>query len=269
MSINITETANDLLLIIDDIKNNCKPFLQKERFLIYRGMFNSQDVATFKIKTDRKPRDTTRYMHDLMDEIFYDLYGSKIRSEAIFVTKTLGSAIIYGPEWVVFFPGKYDMYYSYKIHDLYVDFIGASLLKLMNTGVFVDHKETKKILAKTQEENDFIDHVYDNFRILTLQDYLRKVEEASIGPFMGIGKKLMDFYKMQIKEYFKKVYTRDLGNKHENELMAIVHDPSKEYYAIKVRVFEAVIGSSWTNWSPRKFITELEKQVRENPKAFD
>lgn len=120
------KTETQMEEIIDIIVKDCKPFLSEFDMFhnpIYRGT-NRDDVIfdhVMKVRSrrKRKPKDTPKHIHDLMDDLFFKYYGWKPRSEGIFVTHNRSFAGNYGFQ-VYFFPkGKYQYLWHPQVEDIY------------------------------------------------------------------------------------------------------------------------------------------------------
>jgi hypothetical protein len=106
-------TFKDWLLQPNKIKDECQPFLkQAEGHPLYRGISTSLFKPFFKTKVtvvqkDRKPRDSAKFVHDLMDDWFMKNYGVKARSEGLFSTGKITAAKGYGQVAYVFPVGNF------------------------------------------------------------------------------------------------------------------------------------------------------------------
>lgn len=87
---------------------------------LYRGYKEEiTGLKRFVTRSERQPKDTPRYIHTVLDELFLKKFGWKARSEGVFVSCSPSTAEMYGDvSW--FFPiGKYDALYSDKVMDAY------------------------------------------------------------------------------------------------------------------------------------------------------
>ena len=120
------QISNEMDEIIQILLKDCKPFLKEFNMFhnpIYRG--SNKDMAGethfMKVTSRRKriPKDTPKWLHNLMDEMFFKHHGWKARSEGIFVTHSRSIAGNYGWQ-VLFFPkGKYQYLWNPDVEDLY------------------------------------------------------------------------------------------------------------------------------------------------------
>lgn len=73
----------------------------------------------FSVRSDRKPRDMPKDLHNLLDKTFLEMFGWKARSEGVFVTS---GATWEGEKDSLFFPiGKFKYIWSPRINDLYME----------------------------------------------------------------------------------------------------------------------------------------------------
>lgn len=90
-----------------EIQQRCKLFIEKSDGLpLYRG-YGGPITAIFSgtrevpIRKDRKPRDSSQYVHGLLDAYFQRKFGVKVRSEGLFTTGDRELTERYGrPHWV-------------------------------------------------------------------------------------------------------------------------------------------------------------------------
>jgi hypothetical protein len=122
------ESNSDLSLeeAVKIFHDECKPFQKEIGFdgtfdfeTLKRGMKNKPKLFIGNVRPDRRPSDTPLPIHEFMDNWFYKKFGVKFRSNAMFVTKSRGSAQIYGDVYIVFPIGEFKYCYSSTIDDLY------------------------------------------------------------------------------------------------------------------------------------------------------
>jgi hypothetical protein len=126
----LTMNESSIEDVVKVIKRDCKPFLKelekvKNQGLLWRG--SNQNITEYKkIKTrkDRRPKDTPKDVHDILDELFFKKFGWKVRSEGVFAHKVKGVVDHYGIPYIFFPIGKYRYVWHPKIKDLYnrIDF---------------------------------------------------------------------------------------------------------------------------------------------------
>jgi len=110
---------------VEIIKNNCKPylkFLKDSEWQYIFTRFDSVSGGKFELKTarkDRAPVDTPPKIHKMFDNLFYDRFGWKPRTEGVFTwCRELLDVSLEGN---LFFPiGNFDFIWSPKVTDLYM-----------------------------------------------------------------------------------------------------------------------------------------------------
>lgn len=123
------EKATEIAKII---KKDCKPFLQAKKGCKKNWLFRGSKLSTAKfiirktVRKNRRPTDTPREVHKLIDNAFLKRFGWRARSNAVF---GLGSHSLHfphlagGQEWLCFPIGKFKFIWSDEIADLYGDYI--------------------------------------------------------------------------------------------------------------------------------------------------
>lgn len=131
---------NEFNEFISHVNKNCSPWLKKSGGAhIYRGMkgFSDEIYLNFKVRKDRKPRETSAEITKKLDLAFHKNFKIKTQTQCIFISGEHGHASLFGHPYIVFPVGKFNFIWSSKIKDL--NFDEAT-------------KEYKKF--KTQEEYD-------------------------------------------------------------------------------------------------------------------
>lgn len=109
------------------LKLNCMPFINELKStgthkILFRGSNKPvKDIARIKPRKDRKPFDTSEYVHRILDNEFKKKFGWKARSEGVFTTASEYITGQYGKSYLFFPIGKYKYVYSLKIRDLYLN----------------------------------------------------------------------------------------------------------------------------------------------------
>jgi len=129
----LNEEHNTMENVVKMIKKDCKLYLtilRKTDKMLYRGTLkdvpsdaeNSNDVYYFKKKPriDRKSTDMPPLTHKRLDELFYEKFGWKPRSEGVFVTSDWGTAAFYGKAFLFFPIGNFKYVWSPKVPDLWI-----------------------------------------------------------------------------------------------------------------------------------------------------
>jgi hypothetical protein len=154
--------------VIKVLQRDCKKFidfirLYKPTPFVYRGVTRANDDYTTKTtRTNRKPVDTPKYTHDILDELFYDKFGWKPRSEGVFTwTKEVQG---YG-KMNLFFPiGDFKFVWSPKVKDLYVDLnnLTKEIAKINSKYIMINEPEKKIEEEKLLYKNKLVDTYVQN-----------------------------------------------------------------------------------------------------------
>jgi len=113
-------------------KKNCKPFF-RDFYRIWKGDFflsgrTSNELFDRKpVRKNRKPLDTSKHYHNIIDNWFHDNFGIWARSETIFCTFKVGTAANYGDPYYIIPIGKYTTIASGIITDVFGDIIDGYL----------------------------------------------------------------------------------------------------------------------------------------------
>ncbi len=127
----LNEQGIDLEHVREILSVNCQPFLNEIRKnsainatrMLFSGREDTRPVLRKKVRQDRKPKDTSKEVHETLDKMFQDAFGIKARSQTLFTFPTSGLALGYGNPYYVFPVGKYEIIWSDKIGDLYGDLL--------------------------------------------------------------------------------------------------------------------------------------------------
>jgi len=168
----LTEDVKTKEEILDIIEKDCKPFLADWRKLKTDKFILSgrSDVVYFKkkqVRKNRKPMDTPLNMHLLMDDWFYEKFGIRSRSNAVFCSFDETTASVYGYAFLIFPIGKYKAVSSKIIEDLF-----NAISAIRRKG----HKEEKalgKELTKTLNIGNYTDKLtyHENEIMVTCKEY--------------------------------------------------------------------------------------------------
>ena len=118
--------------VISELKK-CKPFINdllkcKPFSLLYSGRRTSENWFVKNVRKDRKPRDMKIEIHNILDEVFYEKFGIKARSQTIFTTPNYNQTKTYtgtaGSAYIIFPMGEYEIIWSDRIYDLYGEIVG-------------------------------------------------------------------------------------------------------------------------------------------------
>ena len=111
---NTSTTDNE---IIEVINRDCKPFLDNGSDILYRGIYDNMmsDYSVFKRRKNRIPSNTSIHVQEILDELFYNKFGWKVRSSGVFATASRNLAQDYSQYSTpyIFIPiGEYNIVYN-------------------------------------------------------------------------------------------------------------------------------------------------------------
>jgi len=216
--------------IVSLIQKDCKLFLtNNHKDVLLSGRKNSTKYISRKsVRKDRRPVDISPNRHNILNDIFKDAFGVKLRSESIFCTLRESIAEGYGTVYAIFPIGNYEIYWSPIIKDLYLDLKRYDLcytsLASSNQGFFVLHY----LLNPDTDYRAFLSYLTKPGYHLSEKLYTQ--EEAEDLLYTTIHKIETDknFIKNEIKKLYKNTKNIDAKNMDKHELM-IVCD---EFYAL-------------------------------------
>ena len=121
------------------IRKDCKPFLELLRKnkdinssrkdlkpILFRGMWDKEDFLDKKVRKDRYSKDSHAFVDQkLVDNIFFEKWGIRPRSQGLFTTFSMGQAERYGDVYVVFPKGDFDYVVceAEDYNDLWLDYM--------------------------------------------------------------------------------------------------------------------------------------------------
>lgn len=114
---------------LDKLIKDCPNYIKELRNIgvnlgqppvLYRGMKNPHFFGKKKVRKNRRPLNTKRVLHEYLDIVFEKKFGERLRSEGLFTTPSLSTAARYGSTYLIFPVGKYSIYWSEKIADLFI-----------------------------------------------------------------------------------------------------------------------------------------------------
>jgi len=114
--------------IIDALLRTCMPYLKDRKFdqhypehQLYSGRNRGDEVFFVDtIRSNREPKDTPQWMHRDLDNRFFQKFGVRARSNALFTTGSYSQASSYGDIYIIFPKGQYTVIWSDDIQDLYI-----------------------------------------------------------------------------------------------------------------------------------------------------
>lgn len=146
----LNETEEDLTIfdahtIANTIKRDCSKWLKEvknpKEFPVYRGSREDLTSKNFtvtyppthigpilnkkSVRTDRRPKDTSKKLHDYVDGWLNKQFNIKFRSQSVFVTGDVSKAVDFGLTYLVFPIGDYDYCWSHDFKDMTEDIDNA------------------------------------------------------------------------------------------------------------------------------------------------
>ena len=116
-----------------DVWTNCQPFLKQIKYnpstednvKLYRGQEGGTGVwkgsgydVLHKVRSDRKPRDTSPKLHRIVNAWMLQKFGWYVRSEGLFTCGSPGVSKNYGSTCVIYPIGRFQYVWSEKIEDM-------------------------------------------------------------------------------------------------------------------------------------------------------
>lgn len=117
------------------IKKDCSYFLSTfvkgdSNNRLYRGIHDMDNENIHSIlynclylgavRENRRPRDSSQVIHQMLDDYFEKQTGIKYRSASVFATKSFFTAEEYGEPYLIFPIGKFDYAWSPDVYDAYL-----------------------------------------------------------------------------------------------------------------------------------------------------
>lgn len=105
--------------------SKCQPFIKdiskySQLNFLWSGRKGKPHVFYGRVRTNRKPKDTPKEIHDVLDQAFEDNFGVKARSQSIFCSIQPQKAKEYGTPYIILPIGKYKTIWSSQVDDLYI-----------------------------------------------------------------------------------------------------------------------------------------------------
>ena len=111
--------------VIDALKSKCGKYYRdakKSGKVFYRGTYKVDwhvPIAEIAPRTDRRPKDTGKMLHDLIDDLLEKKFGWRPRSEGIFTSSHRGMVAGYGHTFSVWPIGAYKFVWSDDVRDMF------------------------------------------------------------------------------------------------------------------------------------------------------
>lgn len=169
------------------IMKDCKPFIdllnrsnemnKKSDSLFFRGVIHLEykmDLDPYgihkrKTRIDRDPKDTNKFIHDDVNDIFEKKFNIRLRSDSVFATKHLGSTEGYGSSYIFFPIGDFKFFYSKYYADLYSEISNEPWY------IYAISNDIRAALEHEYQEDPLYRKDFDTDR--EYQDYLEKMKK--------------------------------------------------------------------------------------------
>lgn len=119
--------VDDLRVIAQRIRENCKPFLKLidndvREYIMYRGMeFSIDPIQRKKVRLDdRKPMSSSPIKHERYNHYFQEVFGAPFRN-SLHTTGDVSMAEYYGDPFVIFPIGEFEFLWSPDVNDMTLD----------------------------------------------------------------------------------------------------------------------------------------------------
>jgi len=93
--INYLNEESFMLEKIKELLQDCYPYIRDLKRtnhfpnrMLYSGRSSKDLVIRRKVRKDRKPKDTPKVVHETLDQLFYNEFGIKARSQTLFTFPT-------------------------------------------------------------------------------------------------------------------------------------------------------------------------------------
>lgn len=146
-----TQEQKRINKFIENVKKDCKPWLSAikncQRKILYRG-YKGKLIDKKNVRTNRRPKDMPLHLHKKLDDVFFENFGWRPRSEGLFVSSHSSVGAIYGDTGGLVFPvGKFDFLWNKDVHDLYA-FVQRDDNNKMSIGDYILEGYTNKNLCR-------------------------------------------------------------------------------------------------------------------------
>jgi len=162
--------SNSFITVEDvkQIKNECKEFFYKSRFLkvnykLYRRTRkNIKTLIPVIPRKNRLPLDTPKEVHNELDKLFKKEFGWKVRSEGVFCSGN-PPPNTYGQLYYMFPVGNFKYIWSPEIRDLTVELNNMEIIKSYGDDFYPNYldfddtvKEKLEMIINEYQDNDFL-----------------------------------------------------------------------------------------------------------------
>ncbi len=150
----LNEKDLDLKYIAQLLYKNCMPYLKDINFsknfpFLYSGRKKSKIWFKGRVRKDRKPKDTPKEIHNMLDNAFQKKFGIKARSQSLFTSFYINQTTPYGNSYIIFPIGNYEILWNPKIIDL-TDKLGNYSYKKFKKGLIQAYYEIEDEKEKAE-----------------------------------------------------------------------------------------------------------------------
>lgn len=230
--------------VVDILLRNCMPFMRdmgydktgnKTKHLL-SGRENTKLFFEGKIRNDRNPKDTPRWLHDMVDNEFQKKFGVKPRSNSIFTIGDYQYAISYGYSVYIIIPkGKYNIIWSDDINDLYTS-LKSAYKDILNISSPYDF---------SWNVENLLDHVVDDQEV---SDYVEEMAEKEWIKYYGEDTK-GGVWTYSFEENYHPDELRDMGVAGKKRDIFIKGFDKERVKDILIKNYGHVIPAN-LHWSP-------------------
>ena len=148
----LTEKDFDQVEIMNLIKKDCKPWNKKSNgYLAFRGMNGQPNFLKRKVRTDRRPKDSSLEIHNAFDNAAKKKFGWKPRSEGIFCIGIHEVAKYYGLPYSVWPIGAFKFIWCNEIDDFFNTYEDADPTDMVNVVEMYSNKNLEKAIRSGVE----------------------------------------------------------------------------------------------------------------------
>lgn len=147
------------LVLIEECESFLKEFksiyLNGTKLPLRRGMViqPTETITKVKVNKTRTPSNTHIRIHEAADLWFEKNFGFKARSQTVFCTSSLSTSKDYGFPFFVFPAGNFEILWSRKVKDLFMDLTESKIIKIIKD-VDMPNSQAAELIDNKNEIND-------------------------------------------------------------------------------------------------------------------
>lgn len=178
-------------VVLGAIQSKCRPYLQAIRgnmsmHRLWRGTHDhdhgvmiADGLWEYKVRTNRRPRDTAFNIHTFIDDAFLDMFGHRYRSNATFAVGDRVAVGEYGQGYLFIPIGNFEFLWSPVYYDLTKDFY--AYFQNHPPGTKVDAALVRKFIDEGEYSQRNLIAAIDSRReiMFNCQSYYLLYEEAA------------------------------------------------------------------------------------------